>query len=161
MAYNGGAPPSLAAPAPAPAPPDLVSRPPEATGIGRARTSPLRVVGIISVVAAAAAAAGGTLALLNARSTFDDASKNGCPGTNSKTYCDSKANAVDSANTLSKILFVSAGVVGVAGITMLVAAPSADTRRPREPGRQRAVLSGNLFELRVGNLAAGASAAGS
>ena len=49
-----------------------------------AHTSPLRVVGIVSLIAAGAAAVGGTLALLNARSTFDDASKNGCPGANSQ-----------------------------------------------------------------------------
>ena len=124
VAYNGGPQPSLAAPAPAPGPPDLVTRPPEATG-GEAHASPLRIVGIISVVAAGAAAAGGTLALLNARSTYDDAIKNGCPGGNSKTYCGSKADAVGSANTLSKIFFIGAGVLGVAGITMIVAAPGA------------------------------------
>jgi hypothetical protein len=124
VAYNGGTQPALAAPAPAPAAPDLVTRPPEPTG-AEAHTSPLRIVGIISVVAAGAAAAGGTLGLLNARSTYDDAKKNGCPGANSKTYCDSRANAVDSANTLSKIFFVGAGLLGVAGITMIVAAPSA------------------------------------
>jgi predicted ribosomally synthesized peptide with SipW-like signal peptide len=138
VAYNGGPPPSLAAPAPAPAPPDLVTRPPEATG-GETHTSPLRIVGIVSVVAAGAAAAGGTFALLSARSTFDDAKKNGCPGANSKTYCDSKANSVDSANTLSKIFFVGAGLLGVAGITMIVAAPS-----PTPDGRVSLAVSGRF-----------------
>ena len=138
LAYNGGPPPSLAAPAPAPAPPELVTRPPEATG-GETHTSPLRIVGIVSVVAAGAAAAGGTFALLSARSTFDDAQKNGCPGANSKTYCDSKANAVDSANTLSKIFFVGAGLLGVAGITMIVAAPS-----PTPDGRVSLAVSGRF-----------------
>ena len=136
LAYNGGPPRSLAAPAPAPAPPHLVTRPPEATG-GETHTSPLRIVGIVSVVAAGAAAAGGTFALLSARSTFDDAQKNGCPGANSKTYCDSKANAVDSANTLSKIFFVGAGLLGIAGITMIVAAPS-----PTPDGRVSLAVSG-------------------
>ena len=138
LAYNGGPPPSLAAPAPAPAPPDLVTRPTEATG-GETHTSPLRIVGIVSVVAAGAAAAGGTFALLSARSTFDDAQKNGCPGANSKTYCDSKANAVDSANTLSKIFFVGAGLLGIAGITMIVAAPS-----PTPDGRVSLAVSGRF-----------------
>ncbi len=126
VAYNVGASPSpsLAAPAPAPAAPDLVTRAPEASG-AQAHMRPLRVVGIVSLVAAGAGAVGGTLALLSARSTFDDARKNGCPGANSRTFCDSKASAVDSANTLSKILYVGAGLVGVAGITMIVAAPSA------------------------------------
>ena len=138
LAYNGGPPPSLAAPAPAPAPPELVTRSPEATG-GETHTSPLRIVGIVSVVAAGAAAAGGTFALLSARSTFDDAQKNGCPGANSKTYCDSKANAVDSANTLSKIFFVGAGLLGIAGITMIVAAPS-----PTPDGRVSLAVSGRF-----------------
>ncbi len=62
---------------------------------------------------------------MSARSTFDEATKNGCPTFNSKTYCDGRASAVDSANLLSKILYIGAGVVGVAGITMIVAAPSA------------------------------------
>lgn len=124
VAYNGPSSPSLTAPAPAPAPPDLVAHGPEA-GAQPAHTSPLRIVGIVSLIAAGAAAAGGTLALLNARSIFDEASKNGCPTFNSKTYCDSRASAVDSANLLSKILYIGAGVAGIAGITMIVAAPSA------------------------------------
>ncbi len=138
VAYNGAPSPSLAAPAPAPAPPDLVTRAPEA-GSGEAHTSPLRVVGIVSLVAAAAAAGGGTLALMSARSTFDDATKNGCPNFNSKSYCDSKASAVASANLLSKILYIGAGVVGIAGITMIVAAPSATP-----DGRVSLALSGRF-----------------
>ena len=139
VAYNGAAAPSLAAPAPAPAPPpDLVTRAPE-TGSGEAHTSALRVVGIVSLVAAAAAAAGGTLALMSARSTFDDATKNGCPNFNSKSYCDSKASAVTSANLLSKILYIGAGVVGITGITMIVAAPSATP-----DGRMSLAVSGRF-----------------
>ncbi len=90
------------------------------------------------MVAAGAAAAGGLFALLNARSTFDDAQKNGCPGANSKTYCDSKANSVDSAITLSKIFFVGAGLLRRRRDHHDRRRPEPDARRARQPGRQRA-----------------------
>jgi len=141
LAENGGlagTPPSLAAPAPAPAPPDLIAHGPEATA-PTGHTSPLRIVGIVSLVAAAAGAVGGTVALLQARSTFNDARNAGCPGGNTKAYCNDKASAVDNSNTLSKILYIGAGVLGVAGITMVVAAPSATPE-----GRMGLAVSGHF-----------------
>ncbi len=140
VAYNGGAPPqpSLGAPAPAPAPPDLIAHGPEA-GASTAHTSPLRIVGIVSLVAAAAGAVGGTVALLEARSIFNQAKNDGCPAGNSNNYCNSKASTVDSDNTLSKILFIGAGVLGVAGITMVVVTPSATP-----DGRVSLALSGRF-----------------
>ena len=138
LAYNGGPPPSLAAPAPAPAPPELVTRFPEATG-GETHTSPLRIVGIVSVVAAGAAAAGGTFALLSQQVDVRRRAEERLPRRQLRTFCDSKANAVDSANTLSKIFFVGAGLLGIAGITMIVAAPS-----PTPDGRVSVAVSGRF-----------------
>ena len=80
-------------------------------------------MGIVSVIAGGAAAIGGTIALLSARSTFDDASKAGCPGADA-TMCNQKASSVQAANTASKILFIGAGVLGAAGTVMIIAAPS-------------------------------------
>jgi hypothetical protein len=74
---------------------------------------------------AGAAAVGGTIFLLRARSIHDTAiNDDGCPGAGARV-CDPKASSVSTANTVSKILYVGAGALGVAGVVMIAVAPSA------------------------------------
>ena len=132
-------PPALAPQYPPPAQADLVSRTPE-TGTPAATTSsPLKTIGIVSLVAAGAAAVGGTISLVRSRSIFDDATKAGCPNSAPRSVCDPKASSVDTANTVSKILYIGAGLLGAGGITMIVAAPS-----PTPDGRVSLAVSGRF-----------------
>jgi hypothetical protein len=112
----------------------LITRSPEPT----AKSSLLKPIGIASVVVAAAAAAGGTIFLLRARSIHDQAITDGCPNRGT-TFCSPKADSVDTANIVSKILYVGAGALGVAGAVMLAAAPS-----PAPDGRVSLAVSGRF-----------------
>ena len=77
----------------------------------------------MAVVAATGLVVGGTIALISARSTFNDAKSMGCP--NGTPDCDSKASSVKTANGVSQLLYVTGGVAGAVGLTMILLAPSA------------------------------------
>jgi hypothetical protein len=76
---------------------------------------------------------------VRSRSIFDDAARAGCPNSAPTTFCEPKASSVETANTISKILYIGAGVLGAAGITMIVAAPS-----PTPDGRVSLAVSGRF-----------------
>jgi hypothetical protein len=120
---NTGSPPfDPAYPPPGPLPPapvlvDQNANPPAHP------SSKLKTVGVLTVIAAGLLAAGGTVALLEARSTYNDGKAANCPIAGS-TLCGQKADSVASANHLSQGLYVGAGLVGAAGITMIILAPS-------------------------------------
>ena len=133
---NGGPPPA-SNPYPTSTPPDLITRapPPEPA----AKSSPLKPIGIVSVVAAGAAAVGGTIFLLRAKSIHDSAQNDGCSPTSTSSFCGAKADSVNTANTVSKILYVGAGALGVAGVVMIAVAPS-----PTPEGHLSLAVSGRF-----------------
>ncbi|HET6149974.1 MAG TPA: tetratricopeptide repeat protein [Polyangia bacterium] len=121
MSGSSGGPPAAINSSAGSTPPDLITRSPGPEPA--AKSSPLKAIGIVSVVAAGAAAIGGTVMLVRAKSIYDQAMKDNCP-TRGTSFCDPKADSVSTANTVSKIFFVGAGVLGVAGVAMIVVAPA-------------------------------------
>ena len=110
-------------PAPSTEPSTLSARSSTPTPAQPAAMSGLKVGGIVAAIGAAVLAAGGTAMLISANSTYDDAKMAGCPGS-ATVDCGSKASAVSSSNTLSKVFYVGAAVAAVAGGTMLYLAPT-------------------------------------
>lgn len=76
----------------------------------------------MALLAGAALAIGGTAMLLSARSTYKGAEQLGCKTTGGPA-CESKASDVENANTISKALYVGAGLAGATGAVLLLMAP--------------------------------------
>ena len=136
-----GAPPG-AYPSSGLAPPGLVDAPPPPTGpmviatastapAAKAKRSPLKVGGVVALIAAGALIAGGSVFLLASQSAYDSAKTMGCP-TAGSANCSQKADAVSALNTVSEVLYIGGAVAGAGGLTMLLIAPSSGT-----PGESR------------------------
>jgi hypothetical protein len=75
------------------------------------------------MAAGAVLAVAGTALLINARSTYDSGIDAGCGDDASGSGCADKADSVERANTISKLLYVGAGIAGIAGVTMFIVSP--------------------------------------
>jgi hypothetical protein len=106
----------------APAPSSTLTTTPAPPPAARRRTSPAKVLGVVGIITGGVLLAGAVVALSASQSTYDAAKNGGCPNTSS--YCSTEADKVDLFNTASKILFVSGGVLGALGVTLVVVAPS-------------------------------------
>jgi hypothetical protein len=119
-------------------PPDMITRSP--SGETKTSSSPLKPIGIVALATGGAAAIGGAIMLVRAKSLYSQGVDMGCKaGTGAPLACNEKASSVNSANTISKILFVAGGVVGVAGVVMIAVAPA-----PTPEGRMGVALSGRF-----------------
>ena len=121
------APPGIAT-APLPTPDPYPAPPPPPSGPRR-----MTIASVVVTVAAAALAIGATAALLSARSTYAEAERAGCKTTWSPT-CEDRANEVETASVISKVLFVGAGLAGATGVALFLLAPPAKA----EPSGQAA-----------------------
>ncbi len=90
----------------------------------------LKTGGVVALIGAGLLAVGGTAMLLASQSTYDKAKDAGCPGADA-TMCDQKANSVNTSIQISMALYISAGVVGAAGVTMLLLPPGPGSTEPR------------------------------
>jgi hypothetical protein len=96
------------------------------------RSSGLRRGGIAVAIVAAVFLVTATLSLVEAKSAYDAAkTTDGCPRAGS-TVCSTDADTVGVWNGISKVSYVVGGVLGLAGVTMIVVGSSSS---PQEPPR--------------------------
>jgi hypothetical protein len=129
-AGSAAAPPLTPPPAEAPAPSLIATQPVPPPSPPRRRTSVLKIGGVVALAAAGVAVVGGTLALMKARSAYDDARNDSrCGSSDPADDCANRADSVRSWNRISQGLYIGAAVVGAGGLTMILMAPASGAER--------------------------------
>jgi hypothetical protein len=111
----------------APSAPVLLQKTPSAPP---RRRSPLKVAGVVAMIAGGALVAAGSVFLLSSQAAHDQGKDMGCPMPGS-TYCRQQADTVSALNTVSLVTYIAGGVAAAGGLTLFLLAPS-----PSSSGQQ-------------------------
>jgi hypothetical protein len=102
------------------------------------RRNPVKVAGVVAMIAGGALVAAGSLFLLSSQTAYNQGKTMGCPSPGS-SYCRQQADTVSTLNTLSLVSYIAGGVAAAGGLTLFLMAPS-----PSSGGEQRVGIAASF-----------------